>query len=153
VIAPLKKATEYGHMMNDPFGNSKYCFTLLATYVTDTLEACVLSCVHSSTSHVTMAKSSQFSNPFCHPSHTADATLSCLATITALTSPDDLPEYFKACKDDCLNGVNAPFWWNWALTEPYIVFGLEVLHHFHKMFWDHDLQWAINLVGTMELDF
>ncbi|KAI6041911.1 hypothetical protein EDC04DRAFT_2601376 [Pisolithus marmoratus] len=123
VIVPLKKAAEYGCMMNNPFRNSKYCFTLLAAYVADTPEACVLSCMCSSTSHVTMAKS------------------------------NDLPEYFKACKGDHLNGVNAPFWQNWPLTEPYIVFGPEALHHFHKMFWDHDLQWAINLVGTTQLDF
>ncbi|KAI6009155.1 hypothetical protein EDC04DRAFT_2543707, partial [Pisolithus marmoratus] len=59
----------------------------------------------------------------------------------------------KACKGDHLNGVNAPFWQNWPLTEPYIIFGPEALHYFPKMFWDHDLQWAINLVGTTELDF
>ncbi|KAI5999467.1 hypothetical protein EDC04DRAFT_2894616 [Pisolithus marmoratus] len=95
-----------------------------------------------------MAKSSQFGDPFCHPSHTADTTLSCLATIAALTSPDNLPEYFKACKGDHLNGVNAPFWWNWPLTEPYIVFGPEALHHFHKMFWDHDLHLSPAIISS-----
>ena len=29
----------------------------------------------------------------------------------------------------------------------------EVLHHFHRLFWDHDLQWCIVVVGPDEIDY
>jgi len=28
-----------------------------------------------------------------------------------------------------------------------------VLHHFHRLFWDHDLQWCLVVVGPDEIDF
>jgi len=28
-----------------------------------------------------------------------------------------------------------------------------VLHHFHCLFWDHDLQWCLVVVGPDEIDF
>ncbi|KAF8546482.1 hypothetical protein OG21DRAFT_1397664, partial [Imleria badia] len=29
----------------------------------------------------------------------------------------------------------------------------EALHEWHKRFWDHEVQWAINIVGAAELNF
>ncbi|KAI6095344.1 hypothetical protein F5141DRAFT_976783, partial [Pisolithus sp. B1] len=29
----------------------------------------------------------------------------------------------------------------------------KVLHHFHQMFWDHNVKWCINVTGATELDF
>ncbi|KIJ10751.1 hypothetical protein PAXINDRAFT_85581, partial [Paxillus involutus ATCC 200175] len=150
VVEPLKKAAQYGRMMSDPAGNSKYYFTLLTAYIADTPEAHVLTCVRNNASHVTTMMKSQFGDCFRHLSRTAHLTLLQLHAIT--TSPSTLPAYFKACKPH-LNGVNAPFWQDWALTEPSIVFGPEPLHHVHKMFWDHNFCWAINLLGEAELDF
>ena len=39
------------------------------------------------------------------------------------------------------------------LSDPSRFFNPEVLHHFHRMFWDHDVQWCIHAVGDAELDF
>ncbi|KAI5982843.1 hypothetical protein EDD15DRAFT_2179865 [Pisolithus albus] len=38
VVRPLKQAAESGHMMSDPLGNLKYCFTPLVAYIADTPE-------------------------------------------------------------------------------------------------------------------
>ena len=45
------------------------------------------------------------------------------------------------------------FWRNWALSDPSIFFTPEVLHLFHRLFWDHDLQWCINILGPAEIDY
>lgn len=56
-----------------------------------------------------------------------------------------------------LNGVDLPFWRNWALPDgtipnPSQFFPIEILHHLHKAFWDHDTKWIIQAIGDRELD-
>ena len=34
-----------------------------------------------------------------------------------------------------------------------IIFTPEVLHIFHRLFWDHDLQWCLTVVGPDEIDY
>ncbi|KAG2059350.1 hypothetical protein BDR06DRAFT_979926 [Suillus hirtellus] len=89
------------------------------------------------------------SNP--HPARTRSITLGQLAGIMA--NPDDLEAYFEACADSWLNDVHAPFWMDWPLADPSIFLMPESLHHWHKEFYDHDLQWCIMVVGAQELDF
>ena len=52
-----------------------------------------------------------------------------------------------------LNGVHRPFWRDWPLSDPSKFFMPEPLHHWHKMFWDHDARWCINAVGHDKIDF
>ncbi|KAH9025355.1 hypothetical protein EDB83DRAFT_2174822, partial [Lactarius deliciosus] len=48
-----------------------------------------------------------------------------------------------------LNGIHQLFWHDWVLSEPSKstnntkFFTLEPLHHWHKMFWDHNAKWCI----------
>ena len=67
--------------------------------------------------------------------------------------PDDLEQYFKAAQEYRLNGVSRPFYCNWDFSDPSHFFNPEVLHHWHKFVWDHDVKWSINMVGAAELDF
>jgi hypothetical protein len=59
----------------------------------------------------------------------------------------------KEAKKYRLNGVHRPFWRDWPLSDPSKFFQPEPLHHWHKMFWDHDAKWCIRAVGDAELDF
>ena len=61
--------------MSDPVGNMQYCFTLLATYIVDTLESALLSGVDDKTSLVTMAYYKQFGDPVQHEPQMASTTL------------------------------------------------------------------------------
>jgi hypothetical protein len=54
--------------------------------------------------------------------------------------------------------VDLPFWRDWILPtgippDPYHLFPIEILHHFHKSFWDHDLKWCIRALGEGEINF
>ena len=56
-----------------------------------------------------------------------------------------------------LNGVDLPFWRDWylpdeTLPDPHQIFPIEILHHLHKSFWDHDAKWVIRAGGSSELD-
>ena len=46
-----------------------------------------------------------------------------------------------------------PFWRNYPLSCPSRFLTPEMLHIFHKKFWDHDCKWCINALGTAEIDF
>ncbi|KAG1804172.1 uncharacterized protein BJ212DRAFT_1284650, partial [Suillus subaureus] len=64
VLELLKVATQEGIMLSDPTGRSCYCFTPLASYITDTPEAIMLACVGRKMSPVTMAIYKQFGDAF-----------------------------------------------------------------------------------------
>ena len=65
-----------------------------------------------------------------------------------------LEKYEKVVKTYCLNGVQLPFWRNWSLSADCSKFlTSEPLHHWHRMFWDHDAKWCIIAVGEVEIDF
>ncbi|KIK20406.1 hypothetical protein PISMIDRAFT_48557, partial [Pisolithus microcarpus 441] len=61
--------------------------------------------------------------------------------------------YFTLCKQFRLSGVAKPFWQNWPLSDPANFLPPEPLHHWYQKFWDHDVQWCKNALGTQELDF
>ncbi|KAJ4494093.1 hypothetical protein C8J55DRAFT_416949 [Lentinula edodes] len=67
--------------------------------------------------------------------------------------PQDLPAYQRASVIARTNGVVSPFWRDWPLAEPCEFLTPEPLHHWHKMFWDHDAKWAIQAVGASHIDF
>ncbi|KAI6033568.1 hypothetical protein BKA83DRAFT_14615 [Pisolithus microcarpus] len=138
-------------MMSDPTGNLRHCFTPLAAYIVDTPEACMLACVCGKTSPVMMASHKDFSDAFWHERCTGARTLSQLSRIQC--DPNDLERYFAQCKEFRLSSVAEPFWRNWPLTDPANFLTPEPLHHWYRKFWDHDVQWCKNALGTPELDF
>jgi hypothetical protein len=143
VVEPLKTAATIGIMMSDPLGSLRYCFTPLVSCIVDTPESAVYACVAGKTSSVTMANYKQFGDSFRHEPRTASTTLAQLQAIESETDPWDLPAYVREAKKHRLNGVHRPFWRDWPLAEPSVFLTPESLHHWHKMFWDHDAKWCI----------
>ena len=153
ILQPLKKAAEVGIMISDPLGSLRYAYTPLAAYIVDTQEAVVLAGVAGKTSHLTTATYKEFGDAFRHPPRTASMTLRQLIAIEEVADPWDLDKYVKQAMVYRLNGVHRPFWRNWPLSDPSEFFTPEPLHHWHKMFWDHDAQWCIRVVGPAEIDY
>ncbi|KAG1902915.1 uncharacterized protein F5891DRAFT_1186058 [Suillus fuscotomentosus] len=89
----------------------------------------------------------------CHPLHKGSSTLANIRKVVASVSPSDLVAFFEECKQYHLNGVQRPFWMDWVTADPSSFLTLESLHHFHKMFFDHDCAWCIDVVGAKEIDF
>ncbi|KAI6018441.1 hypothetical protein BKA83DRAFT_123305 [Pisolithus microcarpus] len=108
VLQPLKVAAQIGQMMSDPAGNLHHCFTLLAAYIVDTPEACMLACVRGKMSPVMMASHKDFGDAFQHEHHTGVRMLSQLSHIQC--DPNDLERYFAQCEEFRLSGVVELFW-------------------------------------------
>jgi Plavaka transposase len=155
VLAPLKAAAQLGVMLSDPLRNLCWCFTALASFIVDTPEAQLISCVGGKTSPVTMANYDQFGDGFRHPSRTGSITLNTINKIhKSADAVESLETYEKAAKSYRLNGVQLPFWRDWTLSsDPSSFLTSEPLHHWHKQFWDHDVKWCIYMLGAAEIDF
>ncbi|KAI6010124.1 hypothetical protein EDC04DRAFT_2581204 [Pisolithus marmoratus] len=80
-------------------------------------------------------------------------TLAAIHSTCSQYSPTDYKNFLKAMRRFQLNGVIEPCWNSWTLSDPSIFLTPEVLHHFHWMFWDHDVKWCIDVTGAAKLDF
>lgn len=153
ILNPLKKAAEFGIMLQNALGSSRHFFTPLAAYIVDTPEAALIACVGGKTSPFTMASYKNFGDNFRHPPRTGARTLKKLRQLKTVANPSHLKEYIKVSSATRLNGVHKPFWRDWPMADPATFLTPEPLHHWFKEFWDHDVKWCINLVGSMEIDF
>jgi len=158
VTSPLKGAARNGAWMTDYAGYIRHCFTPLAAYIADTPEAAALAGVAGKTSHLTMASFKEFGDPFRHPPRMAADTLTSLNILSTRFDPSNVGVYTTNARQLFrLNGVDLPFWRDWGLPDgtlpnPCQLFPIEILHHLHKAFWDHDVKWIIRSIGDHELD-
>ena len=153
VLSPLKTAAAVGVMMSDPRGNLRYCYTPLAAWIADTPEEALLAATGAKASPVTTAISKDFGDAYRHPSRTGENTLTAIRTACSQHAPTDYKNFLKVIKRLHLNGVTDPCWKRWLLSDPSEFFTPEVLHHFHRMSWDHNVKWCIAVTGAAELDF
>ncbi|KAG0702763.1 hypothetical protein DFH29DRAFT_999147 [Suillus ampliporus] len=149
ILEPLKQAARIGHMMLDPAGNLRYCFTPLASYIVDTPEVAMLTCVRGKTSPLTMALYKQFGDAFQHPLRTVNTTLTQLKSIKSMCDPQNIEAFFAACEPYHLSSVVDPFWCDWLFTDPNWFLTLEALHHWHRESYDHNVQWCIRIGISM----
>jgi hypothetical protein len=127
----------------------------LAGYIMDFQEVIVMAGVMGKTSPVTMANYKQFGDAVQHESRTGSTTL---VQLTAICLKGDLgvlnlAEYVYEAKKLRLNGVNQPFWQDWAFANPEHFLTPKPLHHWHKMLWDHDTKWCIRALCGEEISF
>ena len=155
ILAPLKAAAQLGVMLSDPLGYLRWCFTPLASFIVDTPEAQLISCVGGKSSPITVAIYNQFGDDFRHPPRTGSITLDTINKLhRSAVVFENLEKYEKAAKSYRLNGVQLPFWRDWSLSsDPSKFLTSEPLHHWHKQFWDHDVKWCIYMLGEAEIDF
>ena len=153
ILAPLKTAATVGVMMSDLVGNLWSCYTLLASWITDTPEECLIAGTGPKASPVTTTTSKHFGNPFHHSTCTSQTTLSAIRTVCAEHDPSDYKNFLKVVRCLRLNSVVDPVWIDWPLSEPCEFITPEALHHFYRFFWDHNVKWSIAATGATELNF
>ncbi|KAI6045404.1 hypothetical protein EDC04DRAFT_2559633, partial [Pisolithus marmoratus] len=134
-------------------GNLHYYYMLLVSWIADMPEECLLAAMSPKASPVTIATSKDFSDPFHHPSCTSLLTLVAIQTACTKQDPFDYKNFLKVTKHLCLKSVIKPCWKGWLLSDPSQFLTPKPLHHFHRMFWDHNTKWCIDINGSAELNF
>ena len=85
-------------------------------------------------------------------------TLASLDTLSHSFNPSDIKVYATNAQELFhLNSIDLPFWRDWGLPDgtlpnPSQLFPIKILHYLHKAFWDHEVKWIIQAIGSCELD-
>jgi len=129
-----------------------HCHTPLISWIADLPEQCLLACVLANQSTFTLASSESFGDLHTLPRRDRDHTLGLIRRACTTTDPLSLSAFIETCRLLGLNGVHQPFWVDWGQADPTLFLTVDVLHAFHKFFFDHPLKWIINIMGGDELD-
>lgn len=156
IVNSLRVAEKEGTMMSDPDGYLRCNHTPLASWISDLPEMHTISCTLHSYSPISLTHLDHFGdNPVTNRPRrrTRVHTLNNFVKARTAAGPDgDWSVFVKACLVYGLLAVLEPFWATWGNAEPSIFLTIDILHGWHKFYFDHVLQWAINMVGGPELD-
>lgn len=152
VMQNLKTADLHGEVMSDPNGNLRVVHTPLVAWIADYPEQLLIAGVSSRNSPISTATAEQFGNPEPSPPRLRQQTLDAIQEACRACDPCDIASFHKVCLTLRLNGVVHPFWADWGNTCPSSFLTPDALHQWHKFFFDHCVQWMINIMGSAELD-
>ncbi|KAI5982229.1 hypothetical protein EDD15DRAFT_2181328 [Pisolithus albus] len=152
VMKNLKIANRDGMVLSDPNGNLRIIHTPLVAWIADYPEQLLVACTSSKNSPISVATADQFGDPNPHPPRLRQNTLTAIHEACTSCDPCDIAAFHKVCLTKRLNGVVEPFWADWGDACPSVFLTPDALHQWHKFYFDHCLQWVINIIGGAELD-
>ncbi|KAF7980145.1 hypothetical protein HWV62_39591 [Athelia sp. TMB] len=156
IIRSLRVAERDGVVMSDPDGFMRFNHTPLVSWISDLPEMHTISCTLHSFSPVSLTPLQHFGDdPTLNPPQprTRAHTLGNLIRARLAAGPNaDWPAIVKAALVYGLIAVQEPFWATWGNADPSLFLTPDVLHAWHKFFFDHVVQWSINMVTGPELD-
>ena len=152
VMKNLMVANEEGKIMPNPERNLQMIHTSLVSWITDYPEQLLIACTSSKNSPISLATAKDFGQHTPLPHRTRYHTLQVIEDAIAACDPCEIAAFHKICLVLCLNGVMDPFWKKWGNACPSSFLTPDVLHQWHKFYFDHCLRWVINIIGGQELD-
>jgi hypothetical protein len=153
IFRGCKQTYHPGYVTSDLWGGRCCVHPVLAALSADYPEQLLAEGVASGQSPISTATTKDFGDGYRHPNRKAKSILDNIKAACAEADPWNLTAFAKVCKKRRLNGVIKPFWNNWGNAEPSEFLTPDPLHQWHKFYFDHIVQWAINTVGADELDF
>ncbi|QRV99071.1 hypothetical protein RhiJN_27090 [Ceratobasidium sp. AG-Ba] len=153
ITRPLLRTTP--HLAVDPEGNLRSVLYALFAYVADLEEQHVIggisqvSCPHCDCDGTNIGKAE------CSPPRTQIEVLKRIKAIkdiyqTSYKRPIPLEIFLNESSKQHLNGVDRPFWENLPNLDIFKALSPDLLHGFHKFFFDHIHKWDLAGVGRDE---
>ncbi|KAG1724156.1 uncharacterized protein EDB91DRAFT_1239997 [Suillus paluster] len=124
----------------------------LVAWIADYPEQLLIACTASKRSSISLATAAQFGDPLLHPPRTRSNTLDAIERVCTISDPCDIASFYKTCQALHLNGVVEPYWKDWGHASPSFFLTPDGLHQWHKFYFDHPINWSINIMGGAELD-
>ncbi|KAI6022479.1 hypothetical protein BKA83DRAFT_4054337, partial [Pisolithus microcarpus] len=152
VMKNLKLANRDGTVLSDPNGDLHIIHTPLVAWIADYPEQLLVACVSSKNSPISVAAADHFGDPTPHPPRLRQNTLAAIREACVACDPCNIVAFHKVCLARRLNGVVEPFWGDWGDACPSLFLTPDTLHQWHKFYFDHCLQWVVNIIGGTELD-
>lgn len=144
---------ENGISMTCADGWTRRIWPILAAYVADYPEQCLVACCMENRCPICKVKPDARGSHQPNPARNKEETVSMLIAREDPQRAEHDPHFDHKFKDLGLRPVYPPFWASLPHTDIFQSFTPDLLHQLHKgVFKDHLVKWCTALVGVMELD-
>ncbi|KAG8705804.1 hypothetical protein FRC09_002747 [Ceratobasidium sp. 395] len=155
ITRPLRRSSP--HNVIDPEGNIRSVLYELIGYVADLEEQWMLAGLGGQTCPHCKCDPTHLGDAECAPPRTRQGILDLLKKIkedykTKWSRSPSLEEYSNLATEHHLNGVDKPFWENIPGLDIGKVLCPDLLHGFHKLFFDHIYRFNLTGMGKPEYD-
>lgn len=151
ICQPLQKLNV--HEVVDPEGNVRLIFYVLIAYIADLEEQYLIAALDKSNCIHCRATTTKFGLPHDCEARTAADTLKGIEEVQSERGIHADPYQFSLGADKYrLGDVEYPFWAKLPLVDICQALSVDLLHGFHKFFFDHPYQWNVNSLGEDEFD-
>ncbi|KAG8721104.1 hypothetical protein FRC09_008464 [Ceratobasidium sp. 395] len=137
----------------DPKGNVRLIFYVLIAYLADLEEQYVISALDRSNCIHCKATTRSWGSPDPHPVRTSASVLAAIERVRKERRPNADPYQFAlgASKEKLCN-VEYLFWAKFPLIDICQTLSVDLLHGFHKFFFDHTFRWNTNSLTEEKMD-
>jgi hypothetical protein len=151
ICEPLQELNT--HEVVDPEGNIRLIFYVLIAYLADLEEQYIIAALDKSNCIHCEATTNKWGSPEEHPSRSSEDTLEGIKEVQRERGVNADPYQFALGANKYrLGDVEYPFWASLPFVEICDVLSVDLLHGFHKFFFDHPFYWNVNSLGEAEID-
>ena len=149
VLEPLIKAGKEGMEVTGGDGKVRNIFPVLACYVADYPEQCLVTCTKYGACPRCLSRKLGDRGP--GPRRTQRATLAAISN--ASHSATSQSHFQQLCKEDLISGgVCRPFWDGFPFCDIHLAITPDVLHQLYQGIVKHMVDWCSSLMDDEELD-
>ncbi|KAE9389231.1 hypothetical protein BT96DRAFT_947028 [Gymnopus androsaceus JB14] len=151
IVAPLVEAGKTGIEMASADGAVHRVHPILASYIADFPEQCMVTCSKYGTCPKCQVTADHLGDPSSASPRSNAWTLGVMQTARETSSSP--AEYFKACMKDEVSGyVHRPFWDDLPFADINFSITPDVLHQLYQGVLKHLISWYQDILGEQELD-
>jgi hypothetical protein len=149
VLEPLIQAGKEGIEITGGDGKVRQVFPILACYVADYPEQCLVTSSKYGTCPKCLSRKLGKRGP--GPPHTQQATMATISN--ARDSATSETHFQQLCKEELVSGgVQRPFWEGFPLCDIHLSITPDVLHQLYQGVIKHMIDWCSSLMDDAELD-
>jgi len=151
LFSPLVEAGAEGVEMASADGAVRLVHPILACYVADFPEQCLVTCSKYGTCPKCKCGAKNLSDSSRADLRTPEWTMDVMASARAATTTS--AQYFKACMAEEVSGhVFRPFWADLPFTNIHLSITPDILHQLYQGVLKHLIKWCQDILGVAELD-
>lgn len=153
ILDPLRKAGKQGVEMVCGDGWVRRIHPILACYVADYPEQCLVTCSKGNSCPKCYCSKTQFGEPNLADLRTQESTLQVISQAAEETINKSDSVFRKACQDRLVSGyVTQPFWEGFPYANIHVSITPDVLHQLYQGVVKHLVEWVQSIMSEKELD-
>ncbi|KAK7012448.1 hypothetical protein R3P38DRAFT_3209740 [Favolaschia claudopus] len=151
ILEPLMQAGKDGMLVTGGDGNVRKVYPILASYVADYPEQCLVGCAKYGTCPKCQRSAADLEKPSPGDLRSPDWTLGIIADAENFSAESE-NKFHDYCMDHEVAGVHKPFWAGFPLTNIDYSLTPDVLHQMYQGVFKHLVGWCQSVLTPDELD-